>query len=173
VQDLRSQVTTEKLQLKLVSVQSELEKTQKALAPGPKAELGFTFAPFPNTPPGQPMVLLTEKTLPLNQDGTVHVEFEIINPTDVDAVDAEINFQICNECRYAKEPDRLTKLAGLRDNQRYLFMRNLLAKMAYKTLSVEVIPSPILQSFSVGIEYRCHTCVIPNKPSFGMVHILR
>jgi hypothetical protein len=173
VQDLQTQVTTEKLQSKLMGVQAELQKTQKALAPGPKAELSFTFAPFPNVPPGQPIILVTEKTLPLTADGSVHVEFEIVNTTDTDAVDTEINFQICNACRYAKEPDGLKKLPGLGDTQRYLYIRDILAKMAYKTMEVDVIPPPLDQSFLVGIEYRCHTCVIPKQPSSGIIHILR
>jgi hypothetical protein len=150
-----------------------LQKTQKALAPGPKAELDFTFAPFPDSPPGQPIVLVTDKTLTLSTDGSVHVEFNIVKATDTDAVDSEVNFQICNECKYAKEPDGLQKLPGLKDTQRYLYMRNLLAKMAYKTLSVDIIPPPFVQGFSVGIEYRCHTCVILKQPSGGTIHIVR
>jgi hypothetical protein len=50
VADLQTQVKTEKLQSKLAEVQSDLQKTQKALAPGPKAELAFTFLPFNNPP---------------------------------------------------------------------------------------------------------------------------
>jgi hypothetical protein len=172
VRDLQTQVTTEKLQQKLMGVQTELEKTQKALAPGPRAELSFTFVPFSNTA-GQPLAIVTDKTLPLSTDGTVHVEFAIVNPTDTDAVDVEANFQICDECRYGKEPDGLTKLAGLRDTVRYLFIPDLLAKSVYKTLSVEVIPPPLVQSFLVGISYRCHSCTIPKQASTGMVHIMR
>jgi hypothetical protein len=52
---------------------------------------------------------VTDKTLPLNYDGSVHVEFNIVNTTDTDAVDSEVNFQICDECRYAKEPEGLQK----------------------------------------------------------------
>jgi hypothetical protein len=173
VSDLQTQVTTEALQKKLASVQAELQNTQKALAPGPRAEVSFSFAPFPNTPFGQPIVLVTDKTLPLNVDGSVHVDFDIVNTTDVDAVDVEINFQICNQCKYAKEPDGLSKLPGLMETQRYLYLHDLLAKMAYKTLSVDVIPPPLVQSFFVGIEYRCHTCVITHKPLGGVVHISR
>jgi hypothetical protein len=38
VEDLKGEVKTEALQKKLASVQTDLQKTQKALAPGPKAE---------------------------------------------------------------------------------------------------------------------------------------
>jgi hypothetical protein len=171
VSDLQTQVKTEALQKKLTSVQKELQNTQKALAPGPKAELSLSFAPFPNTPFGQPIVLVTDKNLPLNADGSVHVDFDIVNTTNVDAVEVEINFQICNQCKYFKEPDGLGKLPGLGETQRYLYMHDLLAKMAYKTLGVDVIPPPSAQSFFVGIEYRCHTCIITHKPHGGSVHI--
>jgi hypothetical protein len=171
VGDLQTQVATEKLQSKLAGVQAELQKTQKALAPGPKAELSFSFAPIPNSPPGQAIVLVNDKTLPLNANGSVHVEFNIVNTTEVDAVDAEVDFQVCNECSYATEPNGLSNLPGLGENQRYLFMHDLLAKMAYKTLSVDVIPPPLAKTFLVGIEYRCHTCIIAKEPSAGTVHI--
>jgi len=152
---------------------AELQKAQKAQAPAPKAELSYSFAPFPNAPPGQPITLITDKVLPLNADGSAHVEFNIVNTTDVDAVDVEVDFQICNGCRYAKEPEGLQNLAGLSENQRYLYMKDLLARTSYKTLSVDVIPPPSVQTFLVGVEYRCHTCVIENQPSSGTVHILR
>ena len=145
-----------------------MQKTQKALGPGPKAELNFSFSPFRKT---SPIELVSEKTLPLNSDGSVHIEFSIVNTTDVDAVGTEINFQVCNGCKYAKEPNGFSKLPGLTNNQRYLFIPDLLARLAYKTLSVEVIPPPSEQGFLVGIEYRCHTCIIATEPSAGIVHI--
>lgn len=173
VGDLQTKITTEALQTRLANVQTELRNTQKALAPGPKAELSFSFAPIPNSPAGQQIILVTDKTLPLNLDGSVRVDFDLVNTTDVDAVDVEINFQICNQCKYANEPDGLTKLPGLSDTQRYLYMHDLLAKMAYKTLTINVLPPPLVSSFFVGIEYRCHSCIIAHSPSGGIVRISR
>jgi hypothetical protein len=173
VGDLQTQVSTEKLQTKLAGVQTELQKTQKALVPGPKAELVFSFAPLPQSAPGEPIALVTDKMSPLNADGSVHVEFLIVNATDVDAVSAEINFQICTGCKFAKEPDGLNKLPGLRDNQRYVYLPDLLAKEANRVLSVDVIPPPFVGAFDVGFEYRCHTCIIPKQVVSGTVHILR
>jgi hypothetical protein len=170
---LQTQVANEKLQARLAGVQTELQKTQKALAPGPKAELSFSFAPLPDWPPGEPIRLVTDTTLPLNTDGSVHIEFHIVNATDVDAVQAEVDVQICNECKFAKEPDGLSKLPGLRENQRYLYLPDLLAKEADKVLSVDVIPPPLVGAFNVGFEYRCHTCIIPMHTTEGTVHILR
>jgi hypothetical protein len=75
--------------------------------------------------------------------------------------------------KYAKEPDGFSKLPGLTNNQRYLFIPNLLAKMKYKTLTVDVFPPPSLQDFDVRIEYRCNTCIIAKEPSAGTVSISR
>src|SRR5882762_4749015 len=173
VGDLQTQVTTEKLQSKLAGVQAELEKTQKALAPGPKAELNFTFDPFVNPPPGQPVGLVTAKSLPLNPDGNVHVEYDVVNNTDVDAVDAEINLQICGECKFAKEPEGFSKLPGLPDTERYLYLPHLLARTKFMTFSVDVMPPASAEGFFVGIIYRCHTCAVPPHASSGIVHVLR
>jgi hypothetical protein len=118
--DLKAEVKTEALQKKLAAVQAELLKTQKAMAPGPKAELTFTFVPFDNPPPPAHATPTKEVTLPLNSDGSVHVEFSILNMTEVDATQVEINLAICDQCKFAKEPDGLTKLPGLKDPVRYL-----------------------------------------------------
>jgi hypothetical protein len=78
--NLRTQVKTEELQKKLATMEAELQKTQKALAPGPKAVLAFSFEPFINPPAGSstPVVLATDMKLPVLADGSVHVEFTSI-----------------------------------------------------------------------------------------------
>jgi hypothetical protein len=46
VSNLQTQVKTEALQKKLATVESELQRTQKALAPGPEGRLGVFLFPF-------------------------------------------------------------------------------------------------------------------------------
>jgi len=50
--------------------------------------------------------------VPLNSDGTIHVEFSIVNLTPVDAIDNVIDLRICDQCKYAKEPVGFVKLPG-------------------------------------------------------------
>lgn len=175
VADLKTEAATEKLQARLTSVQAELQKTQQALAPAPKAELGFTFSPFSNPPPPAPMVLVTDTTLPLAPDGSVHIEFQIVNETAVDAMGAEINLTICDQCKFAKEPQGLAKVPGLKESQRYLSLHDLLAKSVSNVLSVDVTPPPpsFAPSFMVGVQYRCHTCVLNRGLVGGTVHFSR
>ena len=73
IKSLKTEISS--LRAAVVGVQTELQKPPKPPAPGPKAELSFTFAPFPNSPPGQPIVLVTDKRLPLSADGSAHVDF--------------------------------------------------------------------------------------------------
>jgi hypothetical protein len=170
VSDLRTEVKTEALQKKLASVQAELLKTQRALEPGPKAELSFTFAPYPNTQ--SDVAAVTEITLPRNEDGSVHIEFSILNLSAVDAIGAAINVLICNGCQYAKEPQGLSRLAGMGERARFLSIHQLHAKEAYTTVSIDVIPPPVVTTtFTMGIQYRCNTCVLRKEVLTGTIHI--
>jgi hypothetical protein len=140
--DLKAEVKTEALQKKLASVQAELLNTEKALAPGPKAELTFTFVPYTNPPAGHPVNPVTDITLPTNRDGSVHVEFSVLNLTTVEAVNAELDIQICDQCKYAKEPAGLIKLPGMRDTWRYLSLPHHQALQAHQTISLDIIVPP-------------------------------
>ena len=127
MRDLQTQVKTEELRKQLASVQKDLQKTQKALAPAPKASLVFSFFPFINPPVGKgQMAPVTEKALHLTPDGTLHIEFTILNFTDVTALDGSINLDICDECKFAKEPPDFQRLSGQSDAQRYMPFNQLL-----------------------------------------------
>jgi hypothetical protein len=172
VSDLKTEVKTEALQKKLASVQADLQKTQTALAPGPKSELAFTFVPYVNPPFGQPLKPVIETTLPQDQDGSIHVEFTVWNPTDVDAIEVDVNVHVCDECKFAREPAGLTRLAGLDERTRFLFLKRQHAREAYHTIAIDVIPPPLTDSFYVGFDYRCSNCVI-SEALKGLVNIAR
>jgi hypothetical protein len=164
--DLKTQVKTDALQKKFESVQTELENTQKALAPGPKATLPFTFVPFINPPFPQHAIPVTNVTLPVNEDGSVHVDFSVLNNTDVDALDGEVILQICDGCRFAKEPANFSKVKGQLETQRDMRFDRVFRASVLSPLSVDVIIPSNLQLFAVGMQYRCRTCV-PNSELFA------
>jgi hypothetical protein len=173
VSELQTQAATEKLQARLATVQAELRKTQKALEPGPKAELVFSFYPFNNSPIGTipPAQPATDVTLPLHLNRTVHVEFTVLNMTSVDAVDVEITLKICDQCTFAKEPPGFTKLAGHAETERLQPIPRFLAQTELPTQSADVLVPPYIKTFSMGILYRCRTCIVPKTLSGGFVHI--
>jgi hypothetical protein len=172
VSDLQTEVRTEALQKKLATVQLELQNTQKALAP-PKAKLLFTFLPYDVGVLGQKGVVPnTDVTLPRNL-GIVHVEFTVLNPTEVEAENGQITVIICQECRYAREPDGFTKLDDRPDYERYVPFSVIRAKGQYQTLRLDLFVPLQLKHVPVGVNYRCHNCDIvrSNDGLFGMVHI--
>jgi hypothetical protein len=168
--DLKTKVTTKELQDKIVSLQGRLDK---ALDP-PRAKLIFSFAPIKvvhvddNHTTGE---AITEKTLPVAADGSFHVDFTVINLTDVDAIDGELTLQICDICKFAKEPPEFTKLAGQDDRQRTKNFDRIHYQVQFYTLSVDIIAPPGSRDVALGMNFRCNTCVRDKEPSRIMVHL--
>jgi hypothetical protein len=171
--ELQTEVKTDVLQKKIGTLQSELQSTEKALAPGPKAKLLFTFVPFPNPPEGATPV--TSVTLPKNIDGTMHFDFSVLNLTEVDATDIDINLFICDRCKYEKESPLLLKVTGMSEKMRLLNIPLLHAKEGYQAVGVDFIPpadtTPTGATIQVGFTYRCHTCDLDTTASRGTIHI--
>ena len=120
VSDLQAHIATEEFQRKLASVQTELQNTERALAPAPKARLLFSFFPYDAGVLGsKPLKPTTDVTLPMSLDRTVHVEFVVLNPTETEAKDGRYAIIICDICKYAKEPQGFTKLDGRSETERY------------------------------------------------------
>jgi hypothetical protein len=174
VSNLRTQVKTEPLQKKLETVEAELQRTQKALDP-PKAVLSFSFFPFINPPAGSrtPVTPVTDVTLPVLADGSIRVEFTVLNLSNADALDGSITLQICDDCKFAKEPPGFRKLAGQSDTQRYMEFKRILTQVSLETMTVDVTVPPRFERILVGITYRCRTCVVTEKVSTGTVRIVR
>lgn len=174
VRDLQTKVENEDLRKQLAGVQSDLQKTQKAMAPGPKASLTFSFVPFINPPQGygHPSPV-TEISLPVASDGTAHFDFSIINFTDVSAVNIEVTLIICDRCKFAKEPQGYSRLPGETETQRHRSIDFILPMVNYQTQGVDIMPPTDLDTFDVGIVYRCLTCAVLTGPCKGTVHLNR
>jgi hypothetical protein len=166
---------TEDLQKKLSRVQLELRNTQKVMAPAPKARLLFTFFPYDRGILGQKNAApSTDVTLPLNVDGSVQVRFTVLNPTQAEARNGQYAVLVCDLCKFAKGPEGFTKVDGRPDNERYFGFAVIPPVAELPTAQIDVIPPPNVNSFNVGITYRCQTCEVPlsNEGLLGTVHIL-
>jgi hypothetical protein len=166
---LQTQAATEELQKELAKVKGELQKTQRALAPGPKAVLAFSFE---QPPPGKPVVPSTKVRLPLRADGTVRVEFTVLNLSDVYATDGEITLRICDICKFAKEPETFLRVSGQPDTARIMPFKQFPPRTSMPTMTVDISP-PAAPGFLIGIVYRCLTCVIDVEVSQGAVQVIR
>jgi hypothetical protein len=184
VGNLKTQIRTDALQKKLESVQTELLNTQKAMAPGPKATLDFSFVPFESRSGIHGMVPRKSIELPVSADGSVHVDFSILNVTDVHAKSAQITLIICDQCKFAKEVGiyasiggqpgvkMLEKAPGEPDTHRHLFLDGLSAAGYLPTMHADIIPPSTATQFDLGIGYACETCVVGGG-SFGTVRIMK
>ena len=154
-------------------MKTELKNTQEALNP-PKATLQFSFAPFRTIHPdaenttGEPV---TEKTLTRSEDGSLYVEFTVMNLTDVDAIDGEMTLQICDDCKFAKEPSEFKQLPGQDDHQRDKTFDRILSKVAFYTMSADITVPPNIRDVPIGMYFRCRTCVRQSGPNRAMIHI--
>lgn len=171
--DLKTKVATGPLQQKITTLEGELQKTQRALAPGPKAVLAFSFVPFSNPPPPGKVVPASTVSLPVLPDGSVHVEFTVLNMTDVPATDVTITVILCDACKFAKEPPGSKRLPNHTERQRLWEFKLLTGRTALETRSVDILVSGNASFFVVGVDYRCGNCVVPEKASVGQVNILR
>jgi hypothetical protein len=172
--DFKADVKPAELRSQMTVMKDELEKTQAALSPPPKATLLFSFFPFINPPFGRsPAGPVTNVDLPIGADGSIHVQFTVLNLTDIDAVDGELTLQLCDVCKFAEEPAEFTRLPGDSETQRYMTFQRLLASVALRTLTADITVPDYIEFFNVGIGYRCHTCVLNKEISNGIVHVLK
>jgi len=177
VRDLQTKAETEGLRKQLASVQSDLQSTQKAMAPGPKAKLTFSFVPFVIPPPHHDLVPVTDVKLPAASDGSVHVEFTVVNRSDANALNISLTLVICQGCKFAKEPAGYQKILGDKDTHRWMSVRALYVREFFRAMSVDIFP-PTAEPFMIGFQYRCETCADDTTSNFGTsnfgtVHVIR
>jgi hypothetical protein len=172
VSDLQTQVRTDDLQKKLAHVQAELQATEKALAPAPRAHLLLSFA---TSPQAEDIIErpVTQVTLPATSDGIVHVEWTFFNPTDVTAKDGFVNFSVCDSCQIVSEPDGFRKLPGLYGTERNMSFTAMIARTVHSNISVDTKVPQGVQRFEIGMTYRCSTCITDPKTLRGIINVQR
>jgi hypothetical protein len=145
--ELETGIKTTDLRKQASDLQSELKATRRALAPGSKAALTFTFVPFENVALGKEVVLITTETVMPNPDGSVHLQFTVLNLTTVDALQGDLTLTICESCRFAKEPALFKKLDANSDKERTtVHFVQILARTPFPNLSVDIIRPPSLNT---------------------------
>jgi hypothetical protein len=134
----------------------------------------FSFAPLKNVRIEASHMIsepIAEKTLPLGADGSFHVDFTVVNQTDVDAIDGEMVLQICDGCKFAKEPPEFTRLPGQDDRQRHKTFARIHSMVEFYTLSADIVAPPGARDVPLGMYFRCNTCVRNAGPQRIMVHL--
>jgi hypothetical protein len=104
-------------------------------------------------------------------DGSVHVQFEVLNNSEVDANDGVIIVYISDDCKFAKEPEKFVKIEGTTDNQRLFQFSQFPALTTSFAMAADIIPPPFGNKFEIGVLFRCKTCVLTKALSFGIVTV--
>ena len=135
-------------------LQAELHSTQEALKPV-KTSLLFSLPGFDlNT---QKPVL--SATLPA-VNNIVHVDFGVINATDVPAEQGAIMVTICATCKFAKEPSGFVRPARAPETQRNREFPILNVQMAFQDSSVDILIPTGTERFDIAFQYRCRNCIV-------------
>jgi flagellar biosynthesis protein FliQ len=173
IADLQAKATNEQLKKELAKVQTELQNTRKDLVQ-PKATLTFTFTPYRRpTAAESEFVPVTETTLPLNTDGSVHIQFSVMNYTNATAQDGELVFQICDGCKFLNDPTGFRSIAGQSATERNMSFDRILPLTSIPLVTVDVIPPANTDRFLVTLAYRCKTCTLIQYSPPALVHIIR
>ena len=178
VNELQTKIATEPLRRELASakeniasVTAELQKTEAALAPAPKAALLFSLPGFQYSPTDKTYTPVLRMGLDPTADGVVTVPINIINTTETDALQGHINFFICDGCKYAKEPLGMTKILGTIEQLRDLAFPQILAADAAHDINIDIIVPKGVRSFEVAVMYRCHTCILDREGSKAVINV--
>lgn len=170
LKDFKDKVKPDKISAEMSGLRSAMDKV---LHP-PQATVLFTFLPFPDPVVlGGPVIPVRDITLPLNPDGSVHVRFTFANNTDVGAETLQVSLFICGSCKFAKEPEGFTRIAGSPETERNYIYGDAPARGHYAELAADIIPPLNVTAFEIRVRYRCKTCILEANGTTGTIHIQR
>ena len=164
--DLQTKVNTDPLLRQNAALLKEIQdihlqvNAAKARLEQPfeQAELVATFSDSPDHP------LQREITVPRQSDGTVEFMINVVNNSKVQAKKGAIFVRLCEDCSFAKEPERFKKAVGALDYDRYMNLDHLDAGVAI-SIPLKAKPPIFSSRFEVDVTPRCENCVVngPNK----------
>ena len=170
LKDFKDKVKPDEIRSDMSGLRATMEKV---LHP-PQATLLFTFAPFNDAPvDGGPAIPVRDITLPIKPEGSVHVRLTFLNNTDVRAEGLQVSLDICTSCKFAKEPDGFTRVAGSRETERHHLYGDMPPRGAYAELALDIIPPPGVGAFDIKAVYRCKTCILEAAGTIGRIHLQR
>jgi hypothetical protein len=170
LKDFKDKVRPNEIQSQMYGLRETMEKVINP----PKADLQFSFSPYnisiddTGGGGGRPV---KDKIISLADDGTLHIDFTILNGGDVNAVDGEMTIQICDACKFAKEPTEFRKLPGENEIQRNKVFERILSKVAFYVMSIDIIPPAGARDVWLGMYFRCRTCVNKTRPDQIMIQV--
>ena len=165
---LQKQVNTEPLLQQNQKLQQDLSDTKKLIQatkdqldkPAPKATLEAMFA--------ETIEDIAKKnkeiTVTRQQDGSVEFTILVVNTSGVQAKQGSAYVRLCQDCTFAKEPERSVRAVGAPayDRERDFTMLDAGISLA---IPLKVMPPKDLRRFQVDIVARCENCEVGPKDS--------
>ena len=148
VTSLQTQVATTDLREEAAKLQADLQSTRKAMRPE-RATLTFSMDPGSDQP--------VHTTALAQTDNKVHLKISVRNSTDADALDGDVVFMICDQCKYATEPSGAVHINGSPETQRNISFHQSLAHSGMPLIEFDV-EAPSFP-FQAAIFTMCHTCM--------------
>jgi hypothetical protein len=102
---------------------------------------------------------LVVKSMRPQTDGTFTIDFMVGNISNVPAKNGDIWVQICNRCKYAKEPDGFAKRSGSDEQIRHKNFQLINGGAFLEKMTVEINVPPEVGRFETAFEYACETCI--------------
>ncbi len=146
---LRGEIKNVGLENKIKRLEANIGEYQKVLD-SRKAALTFTFGGHSNSP-------VRMISLPV-KDNKIHVDFSISNETDIAAANAEIQFTICDRCKFVSLSKEFTKVDYLPDTARVIRFNDIYAHSTTPLYGADIEVPADVHAVMVGIIYRCSNC---------------
>jgi hypothetical protein len=169
--DLELHAATKEDRDRIAALTTELQRTRMDLNP-PKASFVFTLSPHPDVYEGKPFQAITEMSLPTQADGTVHVRFAAVNPTNATAEDGQFTLFLCDGCGFPKQTGTFRSLGTGFSKEQVTFFNRILPKTQME-LSADITPPLTASQLPIEIAYRCRTCAVNLGTWKALVHIAR
>jgi len=165
--DLKVDIKTSGLQQKADQLEAELKATQKAMI-SPKSTLKFTFkVPFSEEDP-----LVQKVVLPVKDD-IVHLDFSIINQTEIPALNGELILTICDDCKFVTDPPRFHKTPGSVETQRNFTFERILQKTSV-TFNADIKVPSYASKTDIYLNSRCVNCIVSEpRENRGIILLTR
>jgi hypothetical protein len=151
--NLQAKVTNADLIREIDETKKELRATQDKLNT-PKATLipSFYFLDYSYKPP------ILEMSASRQPEGSIPIDFVVINPSDVSALRGEITLRICDLCQYAKEPEGFTKRNGAHNNDRAKSFEHILGNTLLEKMTAEINTPLNVNRIEVMVVVVCENC---------------
>ena len=153
--DLQTKLYTADLQQEADALRKDLQNTQQAMAPAPKAKLFARVGTDIKSTALKPTITATFPVI----DDNVTIQFDFVNASSADALEGATIVFICDSCILVKELEGWDKVPGAPLTQRNNDFSHYYTHSVSQTFTLIIHPPLAAKQFDLAFDYRCRTCI--------------